>query len=454
MLDIISNLFFFIIAITILIAFHEFGHFWVAKKLGIKVLRFSIGLGKPLFTKKFGKDNTEFVIAAIPLGGYVKMLDERDSNVAASDVHRAFNRQHVWKRFAVVFAGPAFNFIFAVFAYWLMFVVSVTDLKPIIGEILPDSPAQKAGLVKGLEIISVNGDATPVISVAISSMLPALLAQSSISLQAKNKSGFVSEYKLDFKNVDPDSALSNYYKAVGIYPWHPIGPPKVVRLLENKPAIKSGFKINDIIIKIDGVDIDSSNKLINYVSSRAGERLKFLVKRDTKEMEIFVTPAEENVDGKLVGRIGMGPADTGVYPDEMKVKYQFPPIPAVSEAVTKVWVNTKLMLSTFGKMISGSVSINKISGPITIAKYAGITASSGFSAFISFLAVVSISLGLINLFPIPILDGGHLFNYLIEMVKGSPVSENFEMIGQRIGILMLAMLMSIAIYNDVLGILR
>ncbi|MFV2059558.1 MAG: RIP metalloprotease RseP [Gammaproteobacteria bacterium] len=454
MLDIINNLFYFIIAITILIAFHEFGHYWVARKLGIKVLRFSIGFGKPLYSRKFGKDKVEFVLAAIPLGGYVKMLDERESSVPAADVHRAFNRQNVYKRFAVVFAGPAFNFIFAVFAYWLMFVVSVTDLKPVIGEVLPDSPAEKAGLKKGFEIISVNDESTPVITVAISSMLPALLDQSSINLRAKNKDGIISEYLLDFKGIDPDDSLTNYYKAVGIFPWRPVGPPKVVRLIENKPAIKAGFKIDDIILEVDNIEIDSSSKLIRYVSSRAGTELKFLVKRDSKKIEIRVTPASENINGKVVGRIGLGPIDTGVYPEEMKVKYQYSPIQAIPEAVSKVWVNSKLMLITFGKMITGSVSIDKISGPITIAKYAGITASSGFSAFISFLAVVSISLGMINLFPIPILDGGHLFNYLIEMVKGSPVSENFELIGQKIGILVLAMLMSVAIYNDVLGILR
>jgi len=454
MLDILSNLFFFIIAITILIAFHEFGHFWVARKLGIKVLRFSIGFGKPLYKKRFGKDDIEFVLAAIPLGGYVKMLDERDSSVSPSEVHRAFNRQSVYKRFAVVFAGPAFNFIFAVFAYWLMFVVSVTDLKPIIGEIVPDSPAQKAGLTKGLVIVSVDGDATPVISIAISSMLPALLDQASISLKAKGSDGIISEYTLNFADIDPDAALTNYYRAVGIFPWHPVGPPKVVRLLENKPAIKSGLAIDDIILEINGVKIDSSNKLIKYVSSRPGEKLKFLIKRKSKEMELTVTPDKEIINGKMIGRIGLAPVDTGVYPDDIKVQYSYPPLQAVTESVNKVWVNTKLMLTTFGKMITGSVSINKISGPITIAKYAGITASSGFSTFISFLAVVSISLGLINLFPIPILDGGHLMNYIIEIIKGSPVSENFEMIGQRIGIIMLAMLMSVAIYNDVLGVLR
>ncbi len=454
MFDIVSNLFFFIIAITVLIAFHEFGHFWVAQKLGVKVLRFSIGFGKPLFSRRFGKDNIEFVLAAIPLGGYVKMLDERESSVAETEIHRAFNRQNVFKRFAIVFAGPAFNFIFAVFAYWLMFVVSVTDLKPVIGEILADSPAQKAGLKKGFEIVSVDGEETPVITIAISSMLPALLEQSSITVKAKNTNGIISEYRLDFRGIDPDAALTNYYIAVGIFPWRPVGPPKVVRLLKNKPAIKAGFAIGDIILKVDGVNVENSNKLIQYVSSRAGKQLKFSVKRDSKQIEIVVIPASENVDGKLVGRIGLGPSDTGVYPEDMKVKYQYPPLRAVTEAVKKVWINTKLMLSTFGKMISGSVSINKISGPITIAKYAGITASAGFSTFISFLAVVSISLGLINLFPIPILDGGHLFYYLIEIVKGSPVSENFELIGQKIGILVLAMLMSVAIYNDILGIFR
>ncbi|MFV1982511.1 MAG: RIP metalloprotease RseP, partial [Thiohalomonadales bacterium] len=249
-------------------------------------------------------------------------------------------------------------------------------------------------------------------------------------------------------------ALTNYYKSVGIYPWHPTGPPKVVKLIANKPAEKSGVAVNDIILKIDDVEIDSSNKLIEYVSARPGEQLKFLIKRNSNELEIVVTPIEESINGKIVGRIGLGPVDTGVYPEDMKIKYQYPPIQALFEAAKKVWVNTKLMLLTFGKMISGSVSIDKISGPITIAKYAGMTASSGFSTFINFLAVVSISIGLINLFPIPILDGGHLFNYLIEIVKGSPVSEKFEMFGQRIGIVVLVMLMSLAIYNDILGILR
>ncbi|VAW93380.1 Intramembrane protease RasP/YluC, implicated in cell division based on FtsL cleavage [hydrothermal vent metagenome] len=453
MLDIISNLFYFIIAITILIAFHEFGHFWVAKKLGIKVLRFSIGFGKPLYSRRFGADNIEFVLAAIPLGGYVKMLDERDSNVVASEVHRAFNRQHVFKRFAVVFAGPAFNFIFAIFAYWLVFVVSVTDLKPIIGEIVADSPADLAGLKKGFEIISVAGKDTPVISVAISSMLPALLDQSVINLRAKDKSGIISEYELNFNKINPDAALANYYRAVGILPWRPTGPPKVTGLVPDKPAIKAGFKVGDTIIKIGNQNIKGTRELINYISSRPEKLLDVVVKRNSVDINIKVTPARIIRDGKTYGQIGLK-TSSGKYPDSMKVEYQYSALQAVPQAINKVWVNTKLMLNTFGKMLSGSVSINKISGPITIAKYAGMTASSGFSTFISFLAVVSISLGMINLFPIPILDGGHLFNYLIEMIKGSPVSENFEMVGQRVGILVLAMLMSIALYNDILGILR
>ncbi len=453
MLNIISNFFYFIIAITILIAFHEFGHFWVARKLGIKVLRFSIGFGKPLYSRRFSNDNIEFVIAAIPLGGYVKMLDERDSNVAPSEVHRAFNRQSVFKRFAVVFAGPAFNFIFAIFAYWLMFVVSVTDLKPIIGEIVVDSPAAKAGLKKGFEIISVAGKDTPVISVAISSMLPALLDQAVITLKAKDKSGIISEYELNFNHIDPDAALANYYQAVGILPWRPTEPPIITDLIADKPAIKAGFKVGDIIIKIDDTNIEGTRRLINYVSSRPGEQLDVVVKRNSIKINIQVTPAQIVRNGKTFGQIGLK-SSSGKYPDSIKVEYRYSVLQAVPQALDKVWVNTKLMLITFGKMLNGSVSINKISGPITIAKYAGMTASSGFSTFISFLAVVSISLGMINLFPIPILDGGHLFNYLIEMVKGSPVSEKFEMMGQRVGILILVMLMSIAFYNDISGLLR
>ncbi len=439
----------FIVAITILIAVHEFGHFWVAKRLGVKVLRYSIGFGKPLWRRTYGPDQTEYVVAAIPLGGYVKMLDEREAAVPPAERQRAFNNKPLSTRFAIVLAGPMFNFLFAVFAYWLMFVLGVTGIKPLIGEVAPDSPAAYAQLQRNQEIISVNNEPTPIWSVAIQAMLPAMLERGSVSIQVRDQNGTISERTLDLSNLDPNVAPERPFQSLGFLPWREPAPPRVMEVLSGNPAERAGFKTGDRIIAIDGIQITSPGELVDYVSARPDQQLDVLVERnETERVHLYVVPERKHLDGKDIGRIGLMPGEGSGISEEMRVPYKYSVFSAATQAVKQTWKNSILTLKMLAKIVTGEVSVRNLSGPINIAKYAGQSASAGLPWYLNFLAIVSISLAIINLLPIPILDGGHLFYYMIEFFRGKPVSEEFEAVAQRVGIVMIALLMGLAFYND------
>ncbi|HFE31792.1 MAG TPA: sigma E protease regulator RseP [Gammaproteobacteria bacterium] len=437
-----------IVTLGLLIAFHEFGHFWTARKLGVKVLRFSIGFGKPLWSRRHGPDDTEYVIAAFPLGGYVKMLDEREGEVPEAERHRAFNNQSVWRRIAIVAAGPIFNFIFAIIAFWLMYMLGVPGVKPVIGEVAPASIAAEAGFRAGDEIIAVDGVATPTWNTAHLTLLDKSLDQDVVELRVRGDDGLERQLVLPVAAIPAEEKQRDLLRYVGITPWRMDYPPVLGELSPDGAAAKAGLKSGDRILAADGEPIKDWMQLVEFVRAHPEQTVKLQIERDGVEQTVDVHVASHTTDSGVIGRIGAAPAPVGPLPDEMRTEVRFGPIAAVGEALSKTWQMSSLTLRMIGKMIVGEVSVKNLSGPITIATYAGYSASVGITSFLYFLAIISISLGVLNLLPIPLLDGGHLMYYLVEIVKGSPLSDEVQMQMQRLGIALLAMLMLLAFYND------
>ena len=451
-MSILFTLLSFIVAISILVAVHEYGHFIVAKKLGVKILRFSIGFGKPLWKKTFGKDKTEFVIATLPLGGYVKMLDKRETEVEAHEEHREFTRQSVWTRIAIVVAGPAFNFLFAIFAYWLMFVVGVSGIKPVVGSIDADGLAKQAGLVSGYEIVSINSNKTPIWDVAVKNLIPAIVDRSQAVLELKDKNGNTFTRTLDFSTTSGEIKVEQIFKQLGFKPWRPVIKPVVGMVVNNSPAENAGFKINDSVVSINNIATPDWVDVVELVSSKPAEILQVVVLRDGKQKTLQVIPETIERNGKTVGRLGLGHKSGASYPKEMRVTHGYSMFESIPRALSRTWDFSVLTLKMMGKIFTGEISVKNLSGPVSIARYAGYSASAGFARFLDFLAIVSISLGILNLLPIPILDGGHLTYYIIEVVRRKPVSEETQEFASRIGIVLLFALMSVALYNDLLRI--
>ena len=450
MLDFIYFTLAFLVAISVLIAVHEFGHFWVAKKLGVKVLRYSIGFGRPILRAVRGTDRTEYVISALPLGGYVQMLDEKDGAVKDEEKHRAFNRQPIWKRFAIVAAGPAFNFLFAIFAFWLMFVVGTNALKPVIGDVIENSIAAKAGFQSEHEIVAINSTPTPVWEVAMNQLLPAVIDRESISVTLRSPAGSESQHQLALNQIHGELDPDNLFELIGFKPWRPRVEPRVGQILEGSPAEQAGLQEGDRILAIDGREIEQFTDMSEYVRPRPGAELVFKISRGDAVRSVIITPRRIEHEGSEIGQIGIGPLNPGTIPEGMIVYYDHSVLGAIPKAVAQTGSMTVLTLKMLGKLFTGEVSIKNLSGPINIAKHAGMSASAGLNRFLNFLAIVSISLGILNLLPIPVLDGGHLMFYVVEMVKGSPVSEETEMTGRMIGIFLLMMLMGLAFYNDIM----
>ena len=447
--NILFSLVAFIFALGILIAVHEFGHYWVARRSGVKVLRFSIGFGRPLFKRIAGPDKTEYVLAAIPLGGYVKMLDEREGEVAEEDLPRAFNRQPLSKRFAIVVAGPLFNFLFAIVAYWAMYIIGVPGVKPIIDQVEESSIAQSAGFMPGDQIVSIDGQQTPTWSVARIKLLSASLDDSVVTVKVQTQNHAQRDIQLNLDSISSEIKDGRILDELGITPPRPQLPAVIGKLIDNGRALASGLKEGDAIVTADGHSVKDWEAWVDYVRARPEQVMLLVIDREGEVHHLELTPARVTLEnGDEIGRIGAAPAIPDSIPEELRAEVKYSPAKAFVVACEKTWDMSLLTLRMIGKMLFGEVSLDNLSGPITIAKYAGYTASAGLVTFLAFLAIVSISLGVLNLLPIPLLDGGHLMFYIIELVKGSPLTESYEMIFQRVGLVLLLMLMSVALYND------
>jgi regulator of sigma E protease len=434
----------FIVAISVLVAVHEFGHFWVAKRLGFKVLRFSIGFGRPLWMRTGGPDRTEYVIAAIPLGGYVKLLDEREGPVAAAELDRSFTRRPVWQRLLVLSAGPAFNFLFAIVAYWILFMWGVPQTHPVVGDVVVNSHAAQAGLQPRDEILRVGEQRTADPKAVIFALLEDLLDDGRVDLHVRGADQRQRDLQLAVPDERERHSLTEpgaLLTGIGFDFRAPEVPPIIDRPVPAGPAEQAGVKSGDRVLAVDEHAVATSTEFRDYISKRPGERVILTLKSSDGERNVAVTVRAEQEGTSTVGRIGVE-----LQRAELE---RLGPFAAFARAGTETWSMSQLTVSMLWNMIMGRVSVKNISGPINIAAFAGETARVGLRPFLTFLAIVSISLGVLNLMPIPILDGGQMVFQVIELAKGSPLSERAQVLGQQVGIALLLLLMSLAFYNDI-----
>lgn len=430
--------------------FHEFGHFYVARRCGVKVLRFSVGFGKPLYSW-YDKKGTQYTLAAIPLGGFVKMLDEREGEVPAELQHQSFNRKSVWQRIAIVAAGPLANFILAVLLFWSILLQGTTDVAPVIGKVKPDSIAARAGLEANQEILAVDG-------VAINTWQD-LNRQLMKRLGESGTIAFTVKYADSSLQYESEAILDNWLRGaeepdpaqgLGITLWQPGFDARIAQVMEGSPAEAAGLKSGDLILSVDAEPVDDWMALVTLVQARPGEELAVQFERDAQISSVYLTPRAVTTEaGETVGQIGVMPVRPE-WPESMLRKQEYSLISAFDKAVDKTWETSAFVLLSLKKLILGEISTKNLSGPITIAKVAGASAKAGLSYYVGFLALLSISLGVFNLLPIPVLDGGHLFYYFIEVIKGSPVSDKVQMAGYQVGLILVAGLTILALYNDVM----
>ena len=449
----LHTLVFFVVALAILIAFHEFGHFWVARKLGVKVIRFSIGFGKPLWRYQKDQSSTEYLIAAIPLGGYVKMVDEREGEVAPEDLPYAFNRQSLAARSAIVLAGPLFNLFLAMFIFWGILINGETGFRPKLGDVESGTIASQAGFREGDEILDVDGNPMPTWNHAISAIFSKALDLSDIYVKVRSDDGAVETRVLTIpEEVAMEPSLLQ--EKLGFRPWEPVLPPLIESVRADSPAAVAGLEPGDLVVKADGADVRNWNQWVEIIRGNPGKPIRTAVERDGVRIHFDLTPAPVDSGHGQIGQIGATvriPAETV---EQMKVEYRLGVWPALGASILKVTEFSVLTIKMMGKMLVGKASIENLSGPISIAKYAGESASMGASYFLKFIAIVSISLGVLNLMPIPVLDGGHLLFFIIEGIKGRPLSESAQMIGQQVGILLLICLMGLAFLLDIERLFR
>jgi len=446
--EILHAIAFFIISVGVLITFHEFGHFWVARFFDVKILRFSIGIGRSIYTKRFGKDQTEFSIGFLPLGGYVKMLDDREGKVVEEEKKREFNSKPIWQRFSIVLAGPVFNFIFAIFIYSIIYSIGVNALKPIIGDVEPSSISEESGFVKGQKILSINGAKTPTWPTVIDSLVKHTISGNTVNIVLESDSK-KQNLSLDLSKIKIDKISDGkLLNELGLSVIKLKIPPIIGMIEENGPAKASGLHKNDKIIAVNGNLIESWGEWVSIIRQNPNELLNTEVLRNNQTIYIELTPENFQADGTSIGRIGAGPSINDELYDSYFTLEQYSLHLAILRAFNKTWEMSVLTLKVLAKIITGDASVKNLSGPISIAKYAGQSASIGVIALLTFLAIVSVSLGVLNLLPIPLLDGGHLVYYIIELITGKPVSDAVQIVGQQIGLVLLLGLMGIALYND------
>lgn len=467
--DLLFTLGAFILALGILITFHEFGHFIVAKSLGVKILRFSVGFGRPLVILRRGRDDTEFVVAALPFGGYVKMLDEREGEVAAYERHRAFNHQSLGARSAIVLAGPLFNFMLAIVVYAATYAIGVDGLKPVVGEVEADGPAATAGIERGDVIVAVDGRPTPTWESVLNELLAAVVADRPMQLELEGPQGR-QQATLDPRGIVDIDAVGrgSLFSELGFEPRRLQLPPVLGQVVAGEAADRAGLRPGDRIVAVDGESIDSWFEFRDRVVAAPGEALTVTFERGAALREVTLTPSAVAAEGggfgatlralfgadvkdaAKVGRVGAGPEPMSESARAaITAKERYGPAGALLRGVARTVEMSVMTLTVLKKMVVGEASVKNISGPLSIAHFAGESASLGFVPFLSFLALVSVSLGVLNLLPIPVLDGGHLVYYLIEFVFGKPASLWVEGYAQQLGLVTLLALMGLAVYNDV-----
>ena len=440
----------FLVTVGVLVVFHEFGHYLVARLMGVKILRFSVGFGKVLVVRRKGADQTEWVLSAIPLGGYVKMLDGREGDVPARDAHRAFDSKSVWARILIVLAGPVANFLLALLLYWVLFVSGVPGLKPIVGDPPPNTPAAVAGLANGDTLVTVADEPVATWNDARWMLLKQAVKRETTAIEVQTERGTRMTRRLDMSSLTKDDLDKDFFAKLGLRPLRPRAPAYLGKVLPGRAGERAGLAAGDLVVSVDAKPIATWSDFTNEISASPGKNLVLEIERAGRRFELRATPDVVSEGGSRIGRLGVEiPAELlkAEY-ERMTTTVRYGPIDALGKAAAKVYDLSVFSVKMLGRMIVGDLSWKNLSGPITIADYAGQSAQAGWITWLGFLALVSVSLGVLNLLPIPLLDGGHLVYYFAEIVKGTPVSEKTMEIGQRLGLALLLGLTFFAFYND------
>ena len=440
----------FVVTISVLVVVHEMGHYLVARLCGVKVLRFSVGFGKVLYGKRFMGGETEWVVSAIPLGGYIKMLDEREGEVATHELHLAFNRKPVLQRMAIVVAGPAANLLLAILLFWALFAYGVPGLKPVLGEVLPKTPAAVAHFKAEETIVSIDKQVIQTWEQMSWTLLDlALGGATEAHIETRTAQGEWVQHVLNLQTLSPNDLDQDFLQILGLQPRQPTIYPVIGKVMEGGVAQQAGLLSDDLILRVDDQIVETWKDWVEIVRSHPGQLLRLEVERRGVLLAISITPAAIREAGEVVGKIGAAPYIDQHELDALltQVRYDLPI--ALEYAIQKTWKTARVSLKMIGKMLRGDMSLKKLSGPIAIADYAGQSAQMGVITYLGFLALISISLGVLNLLPIPLLDGGHLLYYTVELIKGSPLSEQAWRVGQGVGIALLVTVMGIALVNDI-----
>ncbi|RMH22705.1 MAG: RIP metalloprotease RseP [Gammaproteobacteria bacterium] len=451
----LNSAFFFVLALGVLITVHEFGHFWVARRCGVKVLKFSIGFGSALWSRT-GRDGVEYVLAVIPLGGYVKMLDESEGPVDPEEVSYAFNRKPVGQRLLIALAGPLANFLLAILLYTVVFISGIEGLKPVIGEVNPDGLAAQAGLQQGDEILQIGNDKVSSWQQAAFVLLNGYMDRSRVNILVKDQQGKSHSVEIDFSQIaEMEQERIDVLRFLGITPYYPDIPPIVGQVQPEGAAARAGLQSGDRILTVDQEKIESWQEWVEKIRRNPDQTLVIKLLRQEREMTLQIRPESRTSGEEIYGFIGVAPNREQIQAlmQDYRVTVAYPAHIALLQAAQKTWEMSRLTLQVLGKILLGEASVSNLSGPISIAQYAGDTASAGLNSYLLFLAVISISLGVLNLLPIPVLDGGHILFYCYEGIRRKPLPESVQLTGVKIGMMILAVLMCLAFYNDILRLI-